>query len=714
MSESFDDIQRGEILETQWKKSTCPYCGIGCGLNIKVENGKVVKITGLKEHPTNKGHICLIAANLHKVFDAEGRLTSSLIRKNGELMPVNWQEVISHSAQKLNNIIQTYGPNSLAFYGGAANLTEEYYLMNKLMKGAIGSNNLECSTRLCMSSSALGFVSTIGADAPPACYDDIEEADLFFIAGNNMAVTLPIIFRRVKAAKQNNKAKVIVVDPRRTPTTEIADIHLQIKPGTDVALNNAIAHVLIRDKFVDEKKINNFTSGYDDLKEFLKEYPPEKMSAITDCSEQDIIKTAHLIGNSKAMLTFWFQGYNHSSQATFKNNTLHNLSLLTNNFCRPGAGPLSITGEANALGNRWVGALSHLLPGLRLLANSRHRKEMAEFWNIPIEKINPVPGKSILDIIKGLHSGEIKALWVANTNPAASLPNTKWIEEGLKKAELLIVQDIFHPTETTMLADVVFAAAQWSEKTGTFISSDRRVQFVEQIIDPPGNAKPDYEIIWLMAREMGFEKEFPFNNPEEVFEEWKKISKGRICDMTGVSYQRLRKTYGIQLPCPDIHHQGTKRLFTDLNFPRADGRAALLSRDYIEPVEIANNEFPFNLNSGKTAAHFNTRTRTGRIKDLNNLAPEAIAHLHKEDAQSLNINNADKIVISSRRGSITVKVKISDTIRKGDVYVDFHYGKALWVGDNQLSNILINNVYDMYSKQPEFKICAVNIKKAEK
>ncbi len=700
-------------MVTKLIKSTCPYCGVGCGLDVMVENGKVAKITGSKEHPTNKGDICLIAENLHKVFDAEGRLNQPLIRKNGELMPVKWQEALSYSAQKLNDIIRIYGANAVAFYGGAANLTEEYYLMNKLIKGVIGSNNLECSTRLCMASSAMGFISTMGADAPPACYDDIEEADLFFIAGNNMAVTTPVLFRRVQAAKRNNKAKVIVVDPRKTPTTKIADIHLQIKPGTDVALNNAIAHVLIRDKFIDEEKINYYTSGYDDLKSFLKKYPPEKMADITDCSVEDIVQVAHLIGKSKAMLTFWFQGYNHSSQATFKNNTLHNLSLLTDNFCRPGAGPLSITGEANALGNRWVGALSHLLPGLRMLANSQQRQEIAEFWQIPVENINPVPGKTILDIINGLHSGEIKALWVATANPAASLPNTEWVETGLQKAELLIAQEIFHPTETTMLADVVFAAAQWGEKTGTFISSDRRVQLVEQFVDPPGFAKPDYEIIWLMAREMGFEKEFPFNTPEEVFEEWKKISKGRICDSNGISYERLRKTYGIQLPCPDANHQGTKRLFADLNFPRADGRAALLSRDYIEPSEITNNEFPFNLNSGKSATHFNTRTRTGRIKDLNDLAPEAIAHLHKEDAQSLSINNSDEIVISSRRGNITVKAKISGTIRKGDVYVDFHYGKALWVGDKQLTNRLSNNVYDMYSKQPEFKICVVNIKKAD-
>jgi len=698
-------------MKTSIKKSTCPYCGVGCGLDLEIKNGKVININGSKEHPTNKGDICLIASNLHKVFDAKDRINQPLIRKNGNLIQVEWDEAIRYSANKLNEIIEKYGPNSVAFYGGAANLTEEYYLMNKLMKGFIGSNNLECSTRLCMASTAMGFVSTIGTDAPPTSYEDIEEADLFFIAGYNMAVTSPVIFRRIKRAKKKNNAKVIVVDPRITPTAKLADIHLQIKPGTDVALNNAIAYILIKDKLIDEEKIELFASGYKDFKKFIKDYSPEKMAEITDCSTDDIIETAHLIGKSKAMLTFWFQGYNHSSQATFKNNSLHNLSLLTNNFCRIGAGPLSITGEANALGNRWVGALSHLLPGLRLLSNSNHRKEIARFWNIPFEKINPVPGKSILDIIKGLHTGTIKALWVATTNPAASLPNTKWVEDGLKKAELLIAQDIFHPTETTMLADVIFAAAQWSEKTGTFISSDRRVQFVEKVTEPPGSAKPDYEIIWLMAQKMGFVKDFAYNNPEEVFEEWKQITAGRICDMTGLSYKLLSETYGIQLPCPSENHSGTKRLFTDLRFPRPDGRAAILSRDYIEAAELTDEEFPFILNSGKSAAHFNTRTRTGRIPILNNQAPEAIVYLNYKDAKDKHVESGDTIKISSRRGNIIVKSMISDTIRKGDLYLDFHYGKALQQGDNKLSNILGNNVYDIYSKQPEFKICIVNFEK---
>ncbi len=697
------------IMTIQWHKSTCPYCGLGCGLMVGVEEGKLVKVRGMKGHPVNDGDICALAANLPPVFAAEDRLTRPMIRRNGELVPVGWDEAITHVATGLRRIIEEHGPGAVAFYGGAANLTEEYYLMNKLMKAAIGTNNVECSTRLCMASSAAGFISTLGADAPPTCYADVEEADLFFIAGNNMAVSLPILFRRVQAAKKKNGAKVIVVDPRRTETAAIADIHLQIRPGTDVALNNTLAHVLLKEGFVDVSRVEHYTSGLCDLKELVEEYPPARGAEISGCPEEQIVEVARAIGQAKAMLTFWFQGYNHSTQAVFKNNTLHNLSLLTGNFCRPGAGPLSITGEANALGNRWVGALAHLLPGMRLVANSRHRQEVADFWDIPFEKIQPTPGRSIMDIIKGLHSGDVRALWITTTNPAASLPDTRWIEEGLRKADLLIMQDIFHPTETTRLADVVLAGAQWCEKSGTFISSERRVELVEQVIDPPGTAKPDYEIIWLVARAMGFEKEFPYTSPEEVFEEWKGITRGRICDMSGLTYDRLRGKIGPQLPYPEAGHSGTPRLFTDWRFPRPDGRAALLARDYIEPAEMPDAEYPFVLITGRLVAHFNTRTRTGRAPRLNAAAPDNFIEIHPEDAARLDIDEGDELEITSRRGSVRGVARLTDRVLAGTIYMNMHYGSALRVGEGKLANLVSNRVYDIHSKQPELKFSAVRI-----
>jgi ferredoxin-nitrate reductase len=702
-----------------WHKSTCPYCGLGCGLMVGVEGGKVVRVRGMEGHPVNDGDICVLPANYPPIFTAEDRLTQPMMRRDGALVPVTWDEAITHVADGFRRIIEEHGPDAVAFYGGAINLTEEYYLMNKLMKAALGTNNMECSTRLCMASTAVGFISTLGADAPPTCYADIEEADLFLIAGNNMAVSIPVLFRRVRAAKTKNGAKVIVVDPRRTETTAIADIHLQIRPGTDVALNNTLAHVLLKEGFVDEDRVEHYASGLSDLKDLVREYPPTRGAG---CLEEQIVAAARAIGRARAMLTFWFQGYNHSTQAVFKNNSLHNLSLLTGNFCRPGAGPLSITGEANALGNRWVGALAHLLPGMRLVANSQHRQEMADFWDIPLERIQSMPGRSILDIIKGLHSGDVRALWVMTTNPAASLPHTRWVREGLSRAELLVVQDIFHPTETTLLGDVVLAGAQWCEKTGTFISSERRVELVEAVIDPPGEAKPDYEIIWLVARALGFEKEFPYTSPEEVFEEWKGITRGRLCDMSGVAYDRLRGRIGPQLPCPDAEHppsttdgtsasglRGTPRLFTDWHFPRPDGRAALLARDYVEPAETTDAEYPFALLTGRLVWHFNTRTRTGRVPRLNTAAPDGFVEIHPEDAARLGITEGDEVEVTSRRGSVRLPARLTARLLVGTVFIPWHYGDALWVGEGKLANLVTNPVYDVHSKQPEYKFSAVKI-----
>ncbi len=697
-------------MENNRHKSICPYCGVGCGLDVNVVNNRIAEVKGLKGYPVNDGDICALAYDLPEVINAEGRLKKPLVRKEKGLTEVGWDEAVSFAAGKLNDIISKYGPNAVAFYGGASNTIEEYYLMNKLMKGLIGTNNVECSTRLCMSSTSIGLVSTIGTDAPPCCYADIELADLFFIAGNNMAVSLPIIFKRVQNQKEKG-AKVIVVDPRKSQTAAIADMHIQIRPGTDVALNNAIAHVLLKDGYVDEKSVELYCAGLADLKKHLEAWHPERAAKITNVPKEQIIEAAHAIGKAKSMLTFWFQGYNHSSQAVFKNNTLHNISLLSGNFSRPGAGPLTINGEANALGNRWVGALSTLLPGMRSVLNYEHREEVANYWNTQVDKISPTPGLSIIDTIKGLHSGEVRALWVCATNPAVSLPNANWVEEGLKKADLLIVQDIFHPTETSLLANVVFPATQWGEKTGIFITSERRAELIEKIVDIEGDAKPDYEIIQMVANAMGFKEEFAYNSPEEVFEEFKGLTINRICDMGGVTYDRLRAETGPQLPCPALDHKGTPRLFNDYNFPRLDGRAALLARNYIEPAELPNEKFPFILLTGKSAAHFNTRTRTGRLQHSKNNSKTNYISINPVDAKRMGIAENDKVEAESKRGKVKGVARVLDKTREGVIFMNMHYGDLLGVGKGMLANLVTNNACDMHSKQPELKFCAVNISK---
>ncbi|MBC8550001.1 MAG: molybdopterin-dependent oxidoreductase, partial [Candidatus Brocadiales bacterium] len=334
-----------------------------------------------------------------------------------------------------------------------------------------------------------------------------------------------------------------------------------------------------------------------------------------------------------------------------------------------------------------------------------------DFWKMPVGKIQPTPGRSIIEMIEGLHSGDVRALWIISTNPAASLPNTKWVREGLSRAELFIVQDIFHPTESSMTADVVLAGAQWFEKTGTFISSERRIELVDKIIESYGNVKPDYDIICRVAQVMGFEKEFPYASSEEVFEELKKITKGRICDMSGVTYERLRNQVGPQLPCPDTEHPGTKRLFTDRQFPRYDGRVALLPREYKPPCETPDEEYPYILITGRLQWHFNTRTRTGRVPSLDSKARDNFAEINPVVASQLNIVEGEEVEVTSRRGSVSGAVRISDGMLLNTIFMPMHFGNALNVGDGRLANLLTNQAYDLHSKQPEYKYSVVKISK---
>ncbi len=696
-----------------WQKSTCPYCGYGCGVLVGMEEGKITQIKGLPDHPANFGKLCMLMLHYPPIFYDTHRLKYPLKRTNSELEfeRISWDTAEKTISQDLLRIMKEYGPQAIAFYGGAINLTEEYYLMNKLMKGMIGSNNLECSTRICMASTAVGFISTFGLDAPPTCYEDIEEADLFFIAGINMAVSNSVLFNRILTAKRNNNAKIIVVDPRRTQTAKRADLHLQILPGTDVYLNNTIVHLLFENRFVDEKTLPLYASGLQELKNHVAECTAEWGALKTHCSAADIVAVANLIGTSKRMITIWLQGYNHSTDAVFKNNTLHNISILTDNIGKKGVGPLSITGEANALGNRWVGALSHLLPGMRMISNYKHRKDIADIWDVPAEKISGVPGKSILEIIEGLHSGEIKALWIMTTNPAVSLPNSTWVRGGLKKAELLIVQDIVHPTATTEFADFILPAAQWCEKEGTFISSERRIELVEKFIDPPGEAKPDCEIIWNIAKAMGYESYFPYRTPEDVFKEIQLSFKGRLCDLSGVDYDRLRGQIGVQLPCPTKDHPGTKRLFLNREFPRPDGRAALLSRTSSSSYEVPSMDYPFILNTGRISSQFNSGTRTGCCPALNKLGTSGYIEISPSDAEELEIHNRDRVEVSSLRGKIILPARISPSLLQGTAFIPWNFGKDLASGADISVNLLTKNIFDVHSKQPAYKYTTIALRK---
>ena len=693
-------------------KATCLYCGLGCAINIEASDNRITAIRGVKGYPTNDGRLCGLAVNLPPVFNSPNRLKRPMIRKGNKLTECEWGEALDTVASGFQRIIRKHGPDAVAFYGGATNLTEEYYVMNKLMKGGIGTNNMECSTRICMASSAAGFISVLGADAPPACYDDIDISDCFLICGNNMAVSCPVLFSRLLRAKKKRNAKMIVVDPRRTPTAVAADLHLAIRPGTDVALNNAMAHVLFKEGYVDEKKVAAFASGLRELKEHLAHYAPEAVAPIVGSPAKDIRAAARMYGEAGAALTFWFQGYNHSTSALWKNNSLHNLAILTGNIGRPGGGPLSITGESNALGNRYVGALCHLLPGMRQVVNPEHREEIAAIWGIPFDRLRPLPGKSIMEMIQAILDGTIKALWVMNTNPAVSIPHTARAEKALSKLELLAVQDIMHPTETNLFAHVLMPAAQWYEKEGTVITSERRVEYIPKVIDPPGEARPDWKIMQAIAERLGHGDLIPYETEEEIFREWRLCSGGKLCDMTGINYERLRGKIGVQLPCPSENHPGTPRLFTDLRFPRPDGRAALLSRKQRDPAEMPDDVYPFILLTGRIREHFNTRTRTAQAPELNEKAEGVFAEIHPQDAEALDLTSGDRLAVISRRGRLTARARITDAVRAKTIFVPWHYGRL--AGPESAANRVTNPVVDPNTQQPEYKFCAVKLEKIKK
>lgn len=693
----------------KWFMSICPYCGTGCGVNVGVARGKVVAVKGMDDHPINRGELCILGKNLVGMLYSKDRLLSPMKKEGGGFKRIGWDEAASTVAKRFKEIIEKNGPDSVAMYISASEYIEEYYIYNKFVKGCLGTNNIESSARLCWASGVVGIVKAFGADSPPCAFDDIELADLFFVAGYNPSSSKPVFFKRLIKAKKESKATMIVVDPRKTDTARKADIHLQIKPGTDVVLYNALANVLINEGLINEEEARKHTANYDKLKEHVQKFTPKYSSEIIGLTEKEITETARAIGKAKAALFMWGQGLNQSRIGSRKVTSLLNIPFITGNIGRPGAGPLAVTGQSTAMSLREVGGLPHLLPGFRQVSDEKGRQDVAAIWGIDSKRIAPKPGKTIVDILKGIESGEIKGLWIIHSNPAATFPDTKWVRETLKKTEFLVVQDCYHLTETSNYAHILLPGAQWSEKGGTMTNSERGLNLIEQAVTPPGEARPDLEIVMDVARRMGFEKEFPYRKTEEIFEEFKLCTKGRPNDISGLTYERLRKEKGIQWPVPTADHKGTKRRFMDRKFPGAEGKLNLHANDHMEPAEMPDAEYPLLLITGLVNEQYHSRTRTGKIDVLNKAVPEPFMEIHPDDAKTHKVKEGDMVKVSSRRGSATVRVNLSDGITKGAVFIPYHFGYLS--GEDKVVNNLTNRSFDEAAKQPEYKACAVKIEK---
>jgi len=698
---------KGASKPEKWFMSVCPYCGVGCGVEVGVAGNQVVAVKGMKDHPVNKGKLCLLGKNLVDILDTNDRALYPMLRSGGGFKRIGWNEATDSIASRLKDTIEKHGPDAVAMYISASEYNEEYYIYNKFVKGCLGTNNLESSARLCWASGVVGLVKAFGTDSPPCAYDDIEKADLFFMTGYNPYSSKPIFFRRVIKAKYRNNTKLIVVDPRKTETTDLADIHLRIKPGTDVILHNALANILIQEKMISETEARQLTENYDAFKHHVRKFTPATASEATGISVAQMVKTAKEIGQAKAGLFLWGQGLNQSRIGTRKVTSLLNIVFITGNIGKPGAGPMAITGQSGAMGLREVGGLPHLLPGFRTVSDAKARNEIAEIWGIEPSQMSAVKGQPIPSILEGIDKGKIKALWIIHSNPAATFPDSNWVRKVLKKTEFLIVQDCYHPTETSKYANLILPGAQWSEKGGILTNSERGLNLVEQAVTPPGEAKPDLEIVMDVAKKMGYGELFPYNHTEEIFEEYKRCCEGRVCDISGITYNRLRKDKGIQWPVPSFDHQGTKRRFIDLRFP--NGKLKLNLHEHLQAAEVPDHNYPLVLITGLVFGQFHSRTRTGKVPALNRAVSEAFAEINPSDAKKYQVSDGEMVKVSSKRGMVRVRAKINDSVMAGNLFLPYHFSDL--AGKDKAINTLTNRAFDEFAKQPEYKACAVKIER---
>ncbi len=552
------ELLAAEADVDKWVKGVCRYCGAGCGVFAGVKGGKVVAVKGDKDN-WNKGFLCLKGNFLPAIMTAPDRAKYPLLRKGKDFVRISWKEAMDIMVDKFAAAYKK-DPQSVAFYGSGQAYTEESYFMNKVFKGGLGTNNIDGNPRLCMASAAVGYVSTFGKDEPMGAYDDMYHADCFFIIGSNMAEAHPVIFRIVNEQKKRG-AKIIMVDPRKTLSARIADLHMSFIPGNDLAIMNAMAHVIVKENLYSKEYVDKHLVfkkmtdpgpppkiekvGWDEYVKFLDEYTPEAAEKIAGCPKDDIIKAARMFAQSKATMSFWCMGLNQRTRGVWANNMMHNLHLLTGQINRPGATSFSLTGQPNACGGvRDGGLLSHLLPYGRLVANDKDREDMEKFWDLPAGRIQPKPGPTAVEMFRDFGAGKIKAMWIACTNPGQSLPNVDVYRKGMEgKDTFLVVSEAYHPTKTSELADLVLPAAFWVEKDGTYGQSERRYQYLEKAINPPAEARPDLDVMiefsnkLFKALDLEHEgkKLFAFKNSEDVWNEIRQCSKGTAYDFMGMT-----------------------------------------------------------------------------------------------------------------------------------------------------------------------------------
>jgi anaerobic selenocysteine-containing dehydrogenase len=691
-------------IPDRWVSTTCGYCSVGCGMFVGVKDGRAVSVRGNPQHAVNLGKLCPKGLSEHHTLEAANRARYPLVRKDGKLIRAGWDDALATMVARFRDVQRKHGPDSVGVLSTGQLVTEEFYALGKLVQLGLGTKNFDGNTTLCMASAVSGYKRSFGSDGPPGVYEDLEQADVVFLIGANIADNHPILFQRLEA---NPDRTLIVADPRVTKTAMMADLYLPLKPRSDIALLNGIIHLLIENDLIDRDYIARHTTGFEALKESVHKYTPAYVSEITGLTPETILKTAWIYGRAKSPFIGWTMGVNHSTKGTETVNAINNLALITGNIGRAGASPFSITGQCNAMGTREAGFTSSL-PGYRKFESATDREELAAIWNVPVERIPVSRGLAYPDIVEAVLAKKIRALWVIATNPIVSYPNLDVLLQSLESLEFFAVQDGFHPTPTSELADMVLPAAIWGEKEGTYTNSERRVSKVNCAVGPPDEAHSDFDIFLALAKHLGcYDELFPqWRQPRDAFDEWKRVSAGRLCDYSGMSYELIEASGGVQWPFPSGSTEvKTTRLYPDGEFPTEDGRARLFAVEWEPFPEQPNVPFPLLLNTGRTVEHWHTRTKTGQVPILERMSPNAWLEMNPRDAQALGLKPHDPVDVVSARGCVQgVELRITEMIAPGQVFMPFHFVET---NVNQVTQ----SAFDPISREPNYKQCAVRVEK---
>ncbi|MEY2507156.1 MAG: hypothetical protein QOH01_1485 [Verrucomicrobiota bacterium] len=735
--------ERLDAPPDRWVQSACVLCSNGCALDIGVSGGRIVGVRGRIDDRVNRGRLGPKGLLGWKANESRDRLTTPLIRRHGKLEPASWEEALELIVSRSKQIRSEHSSAAIGFYNTGQLFIEEYWTLSTITDGGLGTPHVDGNTRLCTATASQALMQSFGTDGPPGSYTDFDTTDAIFHLGHNPAETQTVQWMRILDRRAGPRPpQLIVVDPRKTPTAREADLHLAPQLGTNLALLNGLLHLIIGAGHVDEDFIAAYTVGFEKLAETVAAYSPSKVAGITNVPDRNLREAAEILGTTPSLVSTLLQGVYQSNQATASAVQVNNIHLVRGLIGKPGSTVFQMNGQPTAQNARECGANGELV-AFRNWNNKAHVADLARVWNVdPGTLPTATPPTHAMKIFRLAEEGSIRMLWIICTNPAVSMPELKRIRAILEQDNLFVVlQDAFR-TETAELADVVLPAAIWAEKTGTFTNADRTVHLSRKAIDPPGQARADLDIFLEYAKRMDFRDKdgaplIKWHDSESAFEAWKECSRGRPCDYTGLSYEKLSGPSGIQWPCNDEHPDGAERLYTDGRFntsadyceiygndlstgaditedeyrrndPR--GRAIIKAAEYVPPVEAPDDDYPLWFTTGRVVYHFHTRTKTGRVEELNAAAADAFVQLAAEDAEAHGIAGGDMVEVESRRGKLRARARVGD-IEPGCVFVPFHYGYWDDEGPPRAANELTLTTWDPVSKQPQFKCAAVRVRK---